>query len=88
VEDRTAYLGALDRASIDMKIEPLAEFIAERCAGRRSSRLRKHEREVEVFEGNPPWGDTLKTIAFVTLRCRWNIESHYGEGATPQLPIG
>lgn len=30
VEDRNAYLAALDRASIDMKIEPFAEFIAER----------------------------------------------------------
>ena len=30
VEDRKAYLAALDRASIDMKIEPFAEFIAER----------------------------------------------------------
>lgn len=30
VEDRHAYLAALDRASIDMKIEPFAEFIAER----------------------------------------------------------
>ena len=30
VEDRTAYLAALDRASIDMKIEPFARFIAER----------------------------------------------------------
>ena len=28
VEDRNAYLAALDRASIDMKIEPFAEFIA------------------------------------------------------------
>lgn len=30
VEDRNAYLAALDRASIDMKIGPFAEFIAER----------------------------------------------------------
>jgi len=30
VEDRTAYLTALDSASIDMKIEPFAAFIAER----------------------------------------------------------
>jgi Fic family protein len=30
VEDRTAYLTALDRASIDMDIGPFAEFIAER----------------------------------------------------------
>jgi len=30
VEDRTAYLAALDRASIDMDIGPFAEFIAER----------------------------------------------------------
>ena len=30
VEDRNAYLAALDRASIDMKIEPFAAFIAER----------------------------------------------------------
>lgn len=30
VEDRNAYLAALDRASIDMKIEPFAEFIGER----------------------------------------------------------
>jgi len=29
VEDRNAHLAALDRASIDMRIEPLAEFIAE-----------------------------------------------------------
>jgi fido (protein-threonine AMPylation protein) len=30
VEDRKGYLAALDRASIDMKIEPFAGFIAER----------------------------------------------------------
>ena len=30
VEDRDAYLAALDRASIDMNIEPFAGFIAER----------------------------------------------------------
>ncbi|HEV2494506.1 MAG TPA: Fic family protein [Terriglobia bacterium] len=30
VEDRAAYLAALDRASIDMNIEPFAAFIAER----------------------------------------------------------
>jgi Fic family protein len=30
-EDRNAYLAALDRASIDMRIEPFAEFIAERA---------------------------------------------------------
>jgi hypothetical protein len=28
VEDRAAYLAALDRASIDMNIRPFAEFIA------------------------------------------------------------
>lgn len=30
VEDRAAYLAALDRASIDMDIAPFAQFIAER----------------------------------------------------------
>jgi hypothetical protein len=30
VEDRNSYLAALDRASIDLKIEPFAGFIAER----------------------------------------------------------
>ena len=30
VEDRTSYLTALDRASIDMDIGPFAKFIAER----------------------------------------------------------
>jgi Fic family protein len=30
VEDRTAYLSALDRASIDTDIGPFAQFIAER----------------------------------------------------------
>ena len=30
VEDRCAYLAALDRASIDMDIGPFARFIAER----------------------------------------------------------
>ena len=30
VEDRNAYLAALDRASIDMDIAPFAQFIAER----------------------------------------------------------
>jgi len=30
VEDRTPYLSALDRASIDMDINPFATFIAER----------------------------------------------------------
>lgn len=30
VEDRDAYLAALDGASIDMKIEPFAEFVAAR----------------------------------------------------------
>jgi len=29
VEDRDAYLGALDRASIDANIQPFATFIAE-----------------------------------------------------------
>ena len=33
VEDRTAYLAALDRASIDMDIAPFAGFIAERVKG-------------------------------------------------------
>jgi len=28
VEDRAAYLAALDRASIDMDIQPFAKFIA------------------------------------------------------------
>jgi hypothetical protein len=30
VEDRTEYLAALDRASIDLDIVPFAEFIADR----------------------------------------------------------
>jgi hypothetical protein len=30
VEDRDAYLSALDRASIDMNIAPFAAFVAER----------------------------------------------------------
>jgi Fic family protein len=30
VEDRTLYLAALDRASVDLDIEPFARFIAER----------------------------------------------------------
>lgn len=30
VEDRDAYLAALDRASIDANIEPFVKFIAER----------------------------------------------------------
>jgi hypothetical protein len=30
VEDRTQYLRALDRASIDLDIEPLAAFLAQR----------------------------------------------------------
>jgi hypothetical protein len=48
VEDRDAYLAALDRASIDMDIGPFAGFIAERVrwsteeAGR--SRARKPAR--------------------------------------------
>jgi hypothetical protein len=33
VEDRNAYLAALDRASIDMNIAPFAQFIAERAQG-------------------------------------------------------
>lgn len=32
-EDRNGYLAALDRASIDMRVEPFAEFIAERVRG-------------------------------------------------------
>ena len=30
VEDRNAYLGALDRASIDMDIRPISTFVAQR----------------------------------------------------------
>jgi hypothetical protein len=30
VEDRNAYLGALDRASIDMDIRPFSTFVAQR----------------------------------------------------------
>jgi hypothetical protein len=37
VEDRDSYLAALDRASIDMKIEPFARFVAERV--KRSMKL-------------------------------------------------
>jgi len=33
VEDRDAYLRALDRASIDMDVGPFADFIAERVQG-------------------------------------------------------
>jgi Fic family protein len=33
IEDRDAYLAALDRASIGMDIEPFAEFIADRVKG-------------------------------------------------------
>jgi hypothetical protein len=30
VEDRTLYISALDRASVDLDIEPFARFMAER----------------------------------------------------------
>ena len=30
VEDRTAYMAALEAASVDMNIEPFARFVAER----------------------------------------------------------
>lgn len=40
VEDRNAYLDALDRASIDTDIGPFAGFIAQRC---RSTQLRKSQ---------------------------------------------
>jgi hypothetical protein len=33
VEDRNAYLDALDRAGIDTDIRPFAEFIAQRVKG-------------------------------------------------------
>jgi len=33
IEDRHAYLAALDRASIDMDIGPFAAFLAERVRG-------------------------------------------------------
>jgi len=32
VEDRSVYRAAFDRASIDMKIEPFAEYIAQRVS--------------------------------------------------------
>lgn len=35
VEDRSAYLEALDRASIDVKIEPFTESSRIVCGGRR-----------------------------------------------------
>ena len=45
VEDRNAYLAALDRASIDGDIEPFAGFIAERV---RWSMEQKGERNPEL----------------------------------------
>ena len=38
VEDRGAYLEALDRASIDMDIKPFSEFVAERTRWSRTTR--------------------------------------------------
>jgi fido (protein-threonine AMPylation protein) len=43
VEDRNSYLAALDRASVDMKIETFAAFIAERV--RRSMKQRTTQRK-------------------------------------------
>ena len=45
VEDRNAYLGALDRASIDMDIAPFAGFIAERVRWSMEREATKDERK-------------------------------------------
>jgi hypothetical protein len=50
VQDRKPYLAALDRASIDMTMEPLAAFIAERCDG--PCRRRKHKAFAKMLIAN------------------------------------
>jgi Fic family protein len=49
VENRNAYLAALDRASIDMKIEPFAAFIAERVQS--SMQMANAKRTLKVDTG-------------------------------------
>ena len=45
VEDRNAYLTALDRASIDSEVEPFAKFIGQRaCLSMQEGSRKEHGR--------------------------------------------
>jgi len=55
VEDRNAYLNALDRASIDMDIGPFAAFVPERVAWV----VERREHETGCIPRNPGAGCPL-----------------------------
>jgi fido (protein-threonine AMPylation protein) len=58
VEDRTAYLSALDSASIDMDIKPFAAFIAERV------RWSMERRELTFPEPNERYDSNRMVVSF------------------------
>jgi hypothetical protein len=61
LEDRDAYLSALDRASIDMDIKPFAAFVAERVGwSLKAESSKKAPSAQRKDEGGPLTSTTLR----------------------------
>src|SRR5438876_1378575 len=90
VEDRDAYLGALDRASIDMDIRPFSAFVAQRVRWSLERRDLKFpapeeryifDREVVVF-----WGQDGETRVQCEIS-REALDDHFRGGNKDKLEV-
>jgi Fic family protein len=92
VEDRDAYLAALDRASIDMDIKPFAGFVAQRVKWSLEQRKRELKfpapKETEDFKGDSVvfWGqDGEKRVRCEIIRD--TLDDHFGGGGKDKLTV-
>ncbi|HXM95231.1 MAG TPA: DUF1488 family protein [Candidatus Dormibacteraeota bacterium] len=92
VEDRDAYLAALDRASIDMDIKPFAGFVAQRVKWSLEQRKRELKfpapKETEDFKGDSVvfWGqDGEKRVRCEIIRDP--LDDHFGGGGKDKLTV-
>jgi fido (protein-threonine AMPylation protein) len=92
VEDRDAYLAALDRASIDMDIKSFAGFVAQRVKWSLEQRKRELKfpapKETEDFKGDSVvfWGqDGEKRVRCEIIRDV--LDDHFGGGGKDKLTV-
>jgi len=92
VEDRDAYLAALDRASIHMDIKSFAGFVAQRVKWSLEQRKRELEfpapKETEGFKGDSVvfWGqDGEKRVRCEIIRDV--LDDHFGGGGKDKLTV-
>ena len=92
VEDRDAYLAALDRASIDMDIKSFAGFVAQRVKWSLEQRKRELEfpapKETEDFKGDSVmfWGqDGEKRVRCEIIRDV--LDDHFGGDGKDKLTV-